>query len=45
MPQGTPLIPVLKKQRQANFYEMEASLVYRVSSQVYGGILLIEVLN
>ena len=28
----TPLIPALGKQRQADLYEFEASLVYRVSS-------------
>jgi hypothetical protein len=29
----TPLIPALEKQRQANFSEIEASLVYRASSR------------
>ena len=29
----TPLIPVLRRQRQADFCEFEAILVYRVSSR------------
>ena len=29
----TPLISALRKQRQADLYEFEASLVYRVSSR------------
>ena len=29
----TPLIPELGRQRQADFFEFEASLLYRVSSK------------
>ena len=29
----TSLIPILRRQRQADLYEFEASLVYRVSSR------------
>jgi hypothetical protein len=32
-----PLIPVLGRQRQADLYEFEASLVYRVSSRTARG--------
>jgi hypothetical protein len=31
---GTPLIPTLGRQRQVDLCELEASLVYRVSSRV-----------
>ena len=30
----TPLIPALRRQRQVDFYEFKASLVYRVSSRI-----------
>ena len=30
---GTPLIPALGRQRQADLYEFKASLIYRVSSR------------
>ena len=34
----TPLIPTLRRQRQADLCEFEASLVYRVSSRTLSAI-------
>ena len=33
-----PLIPALRRQRQVDFCEFEASLVYRVSSRTAGAV-------